>query len=137
MVANIGCYVGVSLFSRQDAVQVRQASLFVDVFHRGAERAPLWRGSADVASLLLSRAVQRQKEIAVRASLGAVFGHLLRQLLTRPHLHRRPKGGGCFSQVPYGLSIIINSNSQTPQPSAQIVFRLRPLLRQLIVSSYC
>lgn len=36
---------------------------------------------ADVGSLLLSRAVQRQREIAIRASLGAAFGQLLRQLL--------------------------------------------------------
>ena len=36
---------------------------------------------ADVGSLLLSRAVQRQQEIAIRASLGAAFGRLLRQLL--------------------------------------------------------
>ena len=36
---------------------------------------------ADAASLLLSRAVQRQKEIAIRASLGAGFWHVARQLL--------------------------------------------------------
>ena len=36
---------------------------------------------ADVGSLLLSRAVQRQKEMAIRASLGAAFGRLLRQVL--------------------------------------------------------
>ena len=36
---------------------------------------------ADVGGLLLSRAVERQKEIAIRASLGAGFGRVLRQLL--------------------------------------------------------
>ncbi|HMM54579.1 MAG TPA: sensor histidine kinase [Candidatus Desulfobacillus sp.] len=54
MLANIGCYVAVSLSRRPDVVETGQATLFVDVFHRTAGSAPsrLWRGSAHVEDLL-------------------------------------------------------------------------------------
>jgi Na+/proline symporter/nitrogen-specific signal transduction histidine kinase len=58
MVANVGAYVGVSLFTRQDAAETRQASLFVDVFRRtGEQDAVFWRGTADAGELraLLAR----------------------------------------------------------------------------------
>ena len=53
MLANIGCYVGVSLFSRQSAAEHSQAALFVDAFREPRASASFWRGSASVADLEL------------------------------------------------------------------------------------
>jgi Na+/proline symporter/nitrogen-specific signal transduction histidine kinase len=57
MLVNVGCYVGVSLFSRQDAAELGQAARFVDVFRRAPEGPRFWRGTASVAELeaLLAR----------------------------------------------------------------------------------
>ncbi len=63
MVANVGAYVGVSLFSVQSAAETRQASLFVDVFRQSGEGdARFWRGTASAPNLhaLLARFLGRE-----------------------------------------------------------------------------
>jgi Na+/proline symporter/nitrogen-specific signal transduction histidine kinase len=53
MLANIGCYVGVSLLQRPGAAEQSQAALFVDVLSKtsAASGSRFWRGSASVSEL--------------------------------------------------------------------------------------
>jgi len=51
MLLNVGLYIGVSLLSRQSAVEHSQATLFVDVFDRTREPATFWRGTASTPEL--------------------------------------------------------------------------------------
>jgi Na+/proline symporter/signal transduction histidine kinase len=57
MLANVGLYVGVSLFTRESAAEHSQAALFVDAFREPGEGSRFWRGSASVEALesLLAR----------------------------------------------------------------------------------
>jgi Na+/proline symporter/nitrogen-specific signal transduction histidine kinase len=61
MLANVGLYVGVSLFGNQSALEKTQAVLFVDV--ESGAGARLWRGSASVDALrdLLRRFLGAQR----------------------------------------------------------------------------
>ncbi len=54
MLANIGCYVGISLLQRPSAAEHSQATLFVDVLKQSSPTAGsrFWRGSASVDDLL-------------------------------------------------------------------------------------
>ncbi|MBI4757309.1 MAG: histidine kinase [Betaproteobacteria bacterium] len=54
MLANIGCYIGVSLSRRPSALETGQATLFVDVFRptSGAAGPSFWRGTARIDDLL-------------------------------------------------------------------------------------
>ena len=49
--ANIGCYVGVSLFTRPSASETAQSVRFVDAFTGGATAPQFWRGSASLDEL--------------------------------------------------------------------------------------
>ena len=51
MAANIGGYILVSLFSRQDMIERIQAIAFVDVFRRPPGEAEIWRRSAAIDEL--------------------------------------------------------------------------------------
>jgi signal transduction histidine kinase len=68
MLANVGCYIGISLFSGQTAREHTQATLFVDVYKHSAEiGSSFWRGTASIPALesLLGRFLgnQRAKEV--------------------------------------------------------------------------
>ena len=52
LAANIGLYVGVSLWHPPTAREASQALLFVDVFEREGDDQTFWRGRAKVADLL-------------------------------------------------------------------------------------
>jgi Na+/proline symporter/signal transduction histidine kinase len=52
MLANLGAYVGVSLFSRQSSREHAQALLFVDAFKVAGRSSSLWRGSASVTEVI-------------------------------------------------------------------------------------
>ncbi len=64
MLINICAYVGISLFSRQTALEHTQATLFVDVFKYSEEiSSSFWRGTASlpVVESLLSRFLGKQR----------------------------------------------------------------------------
>ena len=52
LLANVGLYVGVSLWKPPSAREASQALLFVDVFERDGSPEAFWRGRAEVADLL-------------------------------------------------------------------------------------
>ena len=54
LLANIGCYVAVSLHTRPDAVEASQAERFVDIFRvaGGDADTRLWRGKASLEALV-------------------------------------------------------------------------------------
>ncbi len=66
MLANVGAYISVSLFSRPTAIEHTQATLFVDVFKVRDSSKPLptgWKGTASVPDLtsLLERFLEKDR----------------------------------------------------------------------------
>jgi putative ABC transport system permease protein len=75
---NIGFEVGVMKFQQRTAGEVRTPMLVL----LGAVLLVLLVACVNVANLLLAQSATRQREIALRAALGASRGRIARQLLT-------------------------------------------------------
>ncbi|VEN74444.1 Histidine kinase [Candidatus Desulfarcum epimagneticum] len=75
MLANVGVYIGVSLFSKPSAMEHAQATLFTDIFKNSREtsESTFWRGTAsirDIESLLRRFLGKRRAEEAMAEYTG-------------------------------------------------------------------
>ncbi|MFZ3155396.1 ATP-binding protein [Pseudomonas sp.] len=84
LLANLGGYIGVSLFSRQNSREHAQALLFVDAFKVSGRGTSLWRGSASVSEVIAlvgrflgpARAAEAFAEYASQCGLRSSAGLL-------------------------------------------------------------
>ena len=87
MLANLGCYLAGSLFSRPSAMEHSQASMFVDVYrYVGRVHDPsVWRGTAYLPDLvsMLQRFLGRKRTEAALDSYAMAYGIDRDQALTR------------------------------------------------------
>jgi predicted permease len=86
------------------------------VFILGAVGLVLMIACVNVASLLLSRAVQRQKEMAIRASLGAGLWQVMRQLLAESFVLALAGSAAGIVIARYVLQFLIQQLARLPIP---------------------
>ena len=97
----------------------------------GAVIVVLLIACANVSSLLLARAAARQKEIAVRAALGADRRRLVRQLLTESLLISLLGGGIGVALAALSLRALVNLNLDNVPRLGEVTLNLTVLLFSL------
>lgn len=88
----------------------------------GAVGLVLLLACANVANLLLARAISRQKEIAIRTSIGASAFRLLRQLLTESLLLSLSASAVGLLLASFGMRALLRSLPESIPWSGEIAF---------------
>lgn len=83
---------------------------------------------ANVSSVMLARAVQRQREIAIRVSLGASRGRIIGQLLTEGLLIAMLAAFGAMVLTAWGLPVATTIFLGSLPPSLNAILRTAPLV---------
>ena len=92
---------------------------------------------ANVSNVMLARAVARQREIAVRLSLGASRGRLVRQLLTEGLIIGGLAGVAALFATAWLLRGGMAAFANTLPPSVAVLLRLAPMSVDYRVFIFC
>ena len=143
VVANHVMTANPDVYSQQSGYSMSAVELRDDLTHQarttffvllGCAGFVLLIACANVANLMLARLLRMEREIAVRAALGASKARLLRQLLTESVLVSLAGGLVGLALAPMALSVLVGFAARYSTRAAEVHMDAPVLLFTLLVA---